>query len=212
MRFAMRAAAAAAILTLALSSTALPAGEPILWVEDAFEDFADGQLDAAGQNLYVSRDGARPHHSPLRSQPGRSSGPHLQQHPRQLHLHSGHAGPDGTLTPGSPGRVGGGGQPRGGAGGPEPGRPPGRRLLPQPQRPSEPQAIAHHSVGSPGRLVQSEKPWPTAGLRRPGRGRGRPEPGRLAGHRHPQPDRLASRPAPRKHPENPSGGARRGFS
>ena len=58
MRFAMRAAAAAAILTLALFSTALPAGEPVLWVEDSFEDFADGQLDAAGQNLYVSRDGA----------------------------------------------------------------------------------------------------------------------------------------------------------
>ena len=58
MRFAIRASAAAAILTLALFSTALPAGEPVLWVEDSFEDFADGQLDAAGQNLYVSRDGA----------------------------------------------------------------------------------------------------------------------------------------------------------
>ena len=58
MKFAIRAAAAAAILTLALFSTALPAGEPVLWVEDSFEDFADGQLDAAGQNLYVSRDGA----------------------------------------------------------------------------------------------------------------------------------------------------------
>jgi len=58
MKIATRAAAAAAILTLALSSVALRAGEPILWVEDSFEDFADGKLDAAGQNLYVSRDGA----------------------------------------------------------------------------------------------------------------------------------------------------------
>lgn len=58
MKFATRAAAAAAILTLALTSVALRAGEPILWVEDSFEDFADGKLDAAGQNLYVSRDGA----------------------------------------------------------------------------------------------------------------------------------------------------------
>ncbi|MXZ34935.1 MAG: VCBS repeat-containing protein [Acidobacteria bacterium] len=58
MRLAIRSAAAAAILTLALSSGALRAGEPILWVEDSFEDFADGKLDAAGHNLYVSRDGA----------------------------------------------------------------------------------------------------------------------------------------------------------
>src|SRR5688500_16977574 len=28
------------------------------WVEDSFEDFADGKLDAAGHNLYVSRDGS----------------------------------------------------------------------------------------------------------------------------------------------------------
>jgi hypothetical protein len=27
------------------------------WVEDSFEDFVDGTLDAAGQNIYVSRDG-----------------------------------------------------------------------------------------------------------------------------------------------------------
>ena len=27
------------------------------WVEDTFEDFADGTLDASGQNIYVSRDG-----------------------------------------------------------------------------------------------------------------------------------------------------------
>ncbi|MCY3758175.1 MAG: VCBS repeat-containing protein, partial [Acidobacteria bacterium] len=58
MKFATQAAATAAVLTLALSSVALRAGEPILWVEDSFEDFADGKLDAAGQNLYVGRDGA----------------------------------------------------------------------------------------------------------------------------------------------------------
>jgi hypothetical protein len=28
------------------------------WIEDSFEDFADGKLDAGGQNLYVSRDGS----------------------------------------------------------------------------------------------------------------------------------------------------------
>ncbi|OGD21674.1 MAG: hypothetical protein A2W03_17210 [Candidatus Aminicenantes bacterium RBG_16_63_16] len=28
------------------------------WVEDTFEDFRDGKLDAAGQNIYVSRDGS----------------------------------------------------------------------------------------------------------------------------------------------------------
>jgi hypothetical protein len=27
------------------------------WIEDSFSDFADGELDASGQNLYVSRDG-----------------------------------------------------------------------------------------------------------------------------------------------------------
>jgi len=27
------------------------------WVDDSFEDLADGILDAAGQNIYVSRDG-----------------------------------------------------------------------------------------------------------------------------------------------------------
>ncbi len=27
------------------------------WIEDSFDDFADGRLDAGGQNLYVSRDG-----------------------------------------------------------------------------------------------------------------------------------------------------------
>ena len=29
----------------------------VSWVEDTFEDFADGRLDASGQNIYVSRDG-----------------------------------------------------------------------------------------------------------------------------------------------------------
>jgi hypothetical protein len=28
-----------------------------IWVEESFDDFADGRLDASGQNLYVSRDG-----------------------------------------------------------------------------------------------------------------------------------------------------------
>ena len=28
------------------------------WVEDTFEDFKDGKLDAAGQNIYISRDGS----------------------------------------------------------------------------------------------------------------------------------------------------------
>ena len=27
------------------------------WIEDSFEDFANGRLDASGQNIYVSRDG-----------------------------------------------------------------------------------------------------------------------------------------------------------
>lgn len=33
------------------------AQSPTSWVEDSFEDFADGRLDASGQNLYVARDG-----------------------------------------------------------------------------------------------------------------------------------------------------------
>ncbi|MBI85666.1 MAG: hypothetical protein CMJ81_20930 [Planctomycetaceae bacterium] len=41
---------------LAISGTSSPAAE-ITWVEDTFDDFADGRLDASGQNLYVSRDG-----------------------------------------------------------------------------------------------------------------------------------------------------------
>ncbi|MBE9510154.1 MAG: VCBS repeat-containing protein [Bacteroidetes bacterium] len=28
-----------------------------IWVEDSFEDFSDGKLDASGQNIYISRDG-----------------------------------------------------------------------------------------------------------------------------------------------------------
>ncbi len=32
-------------------------GRTQTWVEDSFEDFADGTFDAAGQNIYVSRDG-----------------------------------------------------------------------------------------------------------------------------------------------------------
>ena len=27
------------------------------WIENSFEDFIDGSFDAAGQNIYVSRDG-----------------------------------------------------------------------------------------------------------------------------------------------------------
>mgnify|MGYP001249077782 FL=1 len=33
------------------------AQDPVSWVEDSFEDFADGRLDASGQNLYAARDG-----------------------------------------------------------------------------------------------------------------------------------------------------------
>lgn len=36
----------------------MQAAQKTVWVEDSFEDFADGRLDASGQNLYVSRDGA----------------------------------------------------------------------------------------------------------------------------------------------------------
>lgn len=32
-------------------------GKTQTWVEDSFEDFADGTLDASGQNIFVSRDG-----------------------------------------------------------------------------------------------------------------------------------------------------------
>lgn len=30
----------------------------IIWLEDSFEDFIDGTLDASGQNIYISRDGS----------------------------------------------------------------------------------------------------------------------------------------------------------
>ena len=32
-------------------------GNAQTWTEDTFSEFTDGQLDASGQNLYVSRDG-----------------------------------------------------------------------------------------------------------------------------------------------------------
>jgi len=35
----------------------VPGGHAEVWVEDTFEDFADGILDASGQNIYVNRDG-----------------------------------------------------------------------------------------------------------------------------------------------------------
>jgi len=37
-------------------AASLPARAQV-WIQDSFEDFADGRLDASGQNLYVSRDG-----------------------------------------------------------------------------------------------------------------------------------------------------------
>ena len=43
------------VASLTLCATGLLAQT---WVEDTLEDFADGTLDAAGQNIYVSRDGA----------------------------------------------------------------------------------------------------------------------------------------------------------
>ena len=48
--------ALAATMTLAIFvAPAFPAER---WVEDSFADFADGRLDASGQNFYVSRDGS----------------------------------------------------------------------------------------------------------------------------------------------------------
>ena len=38
-------------------AAAFPAMRAQSWIEDSFEDFADGRLDASGQNIYVSRDG-----------------------------------------------------------------------------------------------------------------------------------------------------------
>ncbi|MGE0758075.1 MAG: FG-GAP repeat domain-containing protein, partial [Pirellulaceae bacterium] len=40
-----------------LSGVSVPAAAQT-WVEDSFDDFADGRLDGAGQNLYVHRDGS----------------------------------------------------------------------------------------------------------------------------------------------------------
>ena len=44
-------------LWLSVFSEQSEAQDPTWWVEDTFEDFADGRLDASGQNLYVARDG-----------------------------------------------------------------------------------------------------------------------------------------------------------
>ena len=46
------------LLPLVLALFPLHAETKTVWVEDSFEDFADGRLDASGQNLYVSRDGS----------------------------------------------------------------------------------------------------------------------------------------------------------
>ena len=46
------------LLSLILSPLPLQAAKKTVWVEDSFQDFADGHLDASGQNLYVSRDGS----------------------------------------------------------------------------------------------------------------------------------------------------------
>ena len=46
------------LLSLILTLSPLQAARKTVWVEDSFEDFADGRLDASGQNLYVSRDGS----------------------------------------------------------------------------------------------------------------------------------------------------------
>ena len=46
------------LLSLVPTLSPLHAETKTVWVEDSFEDFADGRLDASGQNLYVSRDGS----------------------------------------------------------------------------------------------------------------------------------------------------------
>lgn len=46
------------LLPLLLALSPLRAETKTVWVEDSFEDFADGRLDASGQNLYVSREGS----------------------------------------------------------------------------------------------------------------------------------------------------------
>ena len=45
------------LLSLFAISITSSAASEITWVEETFEDFADGRLDASGQNIYVSRDG-----------------------------------------------------------------------------------------------------------------------------------------------------------
>lgn len=42
---------------IAVTASISIAGGTIIWEEESFEDFEDGRLDAAGQNIYVSRDG-----------------------------------------------------------------------------------------------------------------------------------------------------------
>ncbi|MEJ1973105.1 MAG: hypothetical protein WDM96_11795 [Lacunisphaera sp.] len=51
-----RRIAAAACLFAGLAC-ALP-GASATWTDDSFADFAQGQLDASGQNLYVAHDGS----------------------------------------------------------------------------------------------------------------------------------------------------------
>ncbi len=52
----MRAKPCVALLCwVAFAATA--GAETQVWIEDSFADFADGRLDASGQNLYISRDG-----------------------------------------------------------------------------------------------------------------------------------------------------------
>ena len=46
------------LLFLVLTLSPLQAASKTVWVEDSFQEFADGRLDASGQNLYVSRDGS----------------------------------------------------------------------------------------------------------------------------------------------------------
>lgn len=45
------------LCVIAVTASVSIAGETITWEERDFEDFANGRLDASGQNIYVSRDG-----------------------------------------------------------------------------------------------------------------------------------------------------------
>lgn len=47
----------AGLATVASWEAAQAGPAPQVWVEDSFEDFADGVFDASGQNIYASRDG-----------------------------------------------------------------------------------------------------------------------------------------------------------